>query len=157
VEFVPMSTTATRMRADAIRSLAMRTIAPLVVLAALLVLAAPALGGNGITPLVPKRGDTVPVGSRPVFKGKVKGRGPVWVHVCRFARKNADGLICTDAAVMKAHRRGGRFSVRARFFDFPAFWLNRPGRYYWQAHRISCERGLGDCRLEGPVVRFRVG
>ena len=66
-------------------------------------------------------------------------------------------MICTGEAVAKARRRGGRFSHRARYWDLPAFWLNRPGVYYWQAHRISCERGLGDCRLEGPVVRFRVG
>ena len=129
----------------------------LAVLAAQLVLAAPALAGNGITPVSPKRGDTVPKGSRPVFKGKVAGPGPVWIRVCRSPRKNAKGLICADEAVMRAHRRGGRFSVRARFFDFPAFWLNRPGRYYWQADRISCVRSLSDCRLEGPVVRFRVG
>jgi hypothetical protein len=129
----------------------------LAVLAAQLLLAAPAQAGNGITPLSPQRGDTVPEGSRPVFKGKVKGRGRVWIHVCRSPRKNAKGLICSQEAVMRAHRRGNRFSVRARFFDFPAFWLNRPGRYYWQAHRISCERGLADCRLEGPVVGFRVG
>jgi len=126
-------------------------------LAALLLLAAPAFAGNGITPLSPKRGDTVPEGSRPVFKGKVKGRGPVWIHVCPSPRKNARGLICTRDAVVRTHRRGARFSVKAPFFDFPGFWLNRPSTYYWQAHRISCERGLGDCRLEGPVVRFRVG
>ena len=126
-------------------------------LAVLLLLVSDAVAANGITPVSPQRGDTVPAGSRPVFKGKVRGRGPVYIHVCRSPRKDAEGLICTREAVAKARRRGRRFSHRARFWDLPAFWLNRPGVYYWQAHRISCEHGLGDCRLEGPVVRFRVG
>ena len=39
--------------------------------------------------------------------------------------------------------------------DFPGFWLNRPGTYHWQAYRLACVGG--DCRAEGPIVRFRVG
>ena len=45
---------------------------------------------------------------------------------------------------------------KARFFDFPEFWLNSPCTYYWQAHRISCENGIDDCRLEGQTVKFKV-
>ena len=53
--------------------------------------------------------------------------------------------------------KGGRFSAKMRFFDFPEFWLNNPGTYYWQAYRIDCEGDLSDCKQEGPVVKFRVG
>jgi hypothetical protein len=113
---------------------------------------------NGITPTSPKAGKTIPVGKRPTMKGKVSGPGQVYVYVCKSKRKDDDGLICTDEAIKRAKKKGGRFSVKLPFFDFPEFWLNSPGTYYWQAHRISCEGGnLNDCRKEGPIVKFKVG
>ena len=57
----------------------------------------------------------------------------------------------------QAKKKNGRFKLKAQFFDFPAFWLNTPGTYYWQAHRISCEGDINDCRQEGPTVKFKVG
>ena len=44
-----------------------------------------------------------------------------------------------------------------KFFDFPEFWLNSPGTYYWQAFRIACTAASSDCRKEGPIVKFKVG
>ncbi len=100
----------------------------------------------------------MPVGKRPTFKMKVKGQhNGVYVHVCKSPKKDADGLICTKESIGKAKKqRGSRYAYRAKFFDFPEFWLNNPGTYYWQAHRVSCEHGIGDCRIEGPVVKFKV-
>jgi len=123
-------------------------------------ISAPAADGatkNGITPIAPKKGSTVAVGSRPTFKMKVEGSGTVWVHVCKKPRLNGDGLICHKEMIKQARKKDGKYQVRADFFDFPAFWLNSPGTYYWQAHRIKCEGGVSDCRQEGPVVKFRVG
>jgi hypothetical protein len=61
-------------------------------------------------------------------------------------------------AIKRAKKRSGRFSVKLPFFDYPEFWLNSPGTYYWQAHRIACEGGdISDCRQEGPIVKFKVG
>jgi hypothetical protein len=126
--------------------------------AAFALLAAPALGAGGITPIAPLKGATVAAGERPTFKLKVRGTGSVWVHVCKSAKKDKDGLICDDESIGRAHRKtGNRFTYRPRFFDFPEFWLNSPGTYYWQAHRISCENGIDDCRIEGPTVKFKVG
>ena len=129
--------------------------------AALLVsalLAAPAYGANGVKPISPKAGDSVPAGKRPTFKVKVKGQHTgVFVHVCKSKRRVEDGMICHDEALGKAKRKGGgRYEFKAEFFDFPAFWLNQPGTYYWQAYRTWCEGGLDDCKQEGPVVKFRV-
>ena len=135
-----------------------RVILSAAVAAALLI--APAAYGatkNGITPVSPKKGSTVAVGSRPTFKMKVQGSGTVWVHVCKKPRLNGDGLICHKEMIKQARKKDGKYQVRADFFDFPAFWLNSPGTYYWQAHRIKCEGGVSDCRQEGPVVKFRVG
>ena len=125
--------------------------------AAFVLVGSNALAGGGITPVSPKKGDSVPAGKRPTFKMNVHGPGQVWVHVCDSKRKDADGLICTDESIGRARRKqGSRFEYKARYFDFPDFWLNTPGTYYWQAHRISCEDGIDDCRIEGPIVRFKV-
>jgi hypothetical protein len=133
----------------------------LLALAALLAVPTVAFGAtkHGITPKSPKAGSTIPVGKRPTMKGKVKGPGQVWVHVCKSKKKDDDGLICSDEAIKRAKKKNGKFSVKLPFFDFPEFWLNTPGTYYWQAHRIACIAGsdLSDCRQEGPIVKFKVG
>jgi hypothetical protein len=130
---------------------------PAVLLASAL-LAAPAYGANGVKPISPKAGDSVPAGKRPTFKVAVKGRHTgVFVHVCKSKRRDAEGMICRDEALGKAKRKArGRYEYKAEFFDFPEFWLNNPGTYYWQAYRTWCEGGLKDCKQEGPVVKFRV-
>jgi hypothetical protein len=136
----------------------MHRLAATAALAALALLAPAALGAGGITPISPKKGDTVPAGQRATFKMKYSGKGPIYVHVCKSSRKDNDGLICDNESIGKARKTSSTRAVyRARFFDFPEFWLNSPGTYYWQAYRISCENGIDDCRIEGPIVKFKVG
>ena len=53
-------------------------------------------------------------------------------------------------------KRGSRYEHKAKFFDFPEFWLNSPGTYYWQAYRTACNAAITDCKAEGPVVKFKV-
>jgi hypothetical protein len=112
---------------------------------------------HGITPLAPKAGATVPVGQSPTFRMRVKGSGNVWVHVCRTAKVRRDGTICSKESIGQAKRVGKEYRFTPPFFDYPDFWLNEAGTYYWQAHRIDCRGGGRDCRQEGPVVRFSVG
>ena len=119
--------------------------------------AASAATKHGITPLAPKAGKSVPAGKSVTFKMRVKGKGPVYVHVCKNKKKNADGVICFNAAIGQAHKKGGSYRYTSKFADFPAFWLNNPGTYYWQAFRIACEGGdISDCNQESPIVRFKV-
>ncbi len=136
----------------------MRRLIAAAALAAIALLAPAALGAGGITPISPKQGDTVPAGQRATFKMSYSGKGPIYVHVCKSSRKDNDGVICSKESIGKARKTSSTRAVyRAKFFDFPEFWLNNPGTYYWQAHRISCENGIDDCRIEGPVVKFKVG
>lgn len=135
----------------------MRTTVALIAAAALLSPAA-ASGAtkNGITPLAPKAGAIVPVGQSPTFRMRVKGSGTVWVHVCRSAKLRRDGTICSKESIGQAKRVGKEYRFTPPFFDYPDFWLNQPGTYFWQALRIDCKVGRRDCRQEGPVVRFLV-
>ena len=113
---------------------------------------------NGITPVTPKAGKTVDAGSRPVFKVRSKGKGTVWVAVSKSAKRDKDGVIKSseDTFFKRMRKQGGLFQVRATFFDYPEFWLNSPGTYYWQAYRIDCTGDLDDCKREGPVVKIKV-
>jgi hypothetical protein len=109
---------------------------------------------HGVTPLAPKAGSSVPAGESPTFRMRVRGKGQVWVHVCKSAKKNRAGIICNKESIGRAKRRNGVYRFTPQFFDFPEFWLNSPGTYYWQAFRIACAGS--DCDQEGPVVKFRV-
>ncbi len=111
---------------------------------------------NGITPVSPKANTTVATGATPTFKMKVRGKGQVWVHVCKSKKKNADGVICNDESIGQARKNGRTYQYTPKFFDFPDFWLNSPGTYYWQAHRIDCSTGTSDCLKEGPIVKLKV-
>ena len=111
---------------------------------------------NGITPVAPKAGKSVPAGKSPTFKARATGPGTVWVHVCKSKKKDKNGVICHKASIGQAKKKAGVFRYKPQFFDFPGFWLNSPGTYYWQAHRIACEGTTSDCRQEGPIVKFRV-
>jgi hypothetical protein len=115
---------------------------------------------NGITPTSPKAGKTIPAGKRPTLKGRVNGSGSIFVHVCKNKKKDKEGVICPDPskaeAIQQAKRKGNKFSVKMKFFDFPEFWLNAAGTYYWQAYRIDCSGG-SDCKKEGPIVKVKVG
>ena len=70
--------------------------------------------------------------------------------------KNADGVICSEESIGRAKKKGGTYQYKPKFFDFPEFWLNSPGTYYWQAHRIRARRRE---RLPagGGIVKFKVG
>ncbi len=125
---------------------------------ATLILLAPTAAGvtkNGITPISPKKGDSVPAGKRPTFKMRYSGPGQIYVHVCKSKAKDDEGLICFDESIGRAKKTSGtRAQYKAKFFDFPEFWLNNPGTYYWQAHRIKCGGSTSDCRQEGPIHRL---
>jgi hypothetical protein len=135
----------------------LRSLAGVLATGVLLASAAPALAASGITPLSPKSNATVPTGKSPTFKMRVKGAGQVWVHVCKSKKKNADGVICSDESIGRAKKSGGVYQYKPKFFNFPEFWLNSPGTYYWQAHRIQCEGNINDCLQESAIVKFKVG
>lgn len=109
---------------------------------------------NGVTPLSPK--GTIAVGKQPTFKMRVSGPGAVYVHVCKSRKKDSEGVICTTESIGQARRKNGVFIYRPKLFTYPGFWMQTPGTYYWQAHRIQCEGDLDDCRQEGPIVRIGV-
>jgi hypothetical protein len=121
---------------------------------------------NGLTPLTPKAGKTVKQGSQPTFTGRVTGAGRLWIVVSSSPKRNRWGLIgLSDGGrttrrlevLQRAKRVDDRFRRRALYYEYDGWWLNTPGTYYWQAHRVNCSEDGNDCYQEGPVVKFEVG
>jgi len=132
-----------------------RTLALAVILSVATVGSAVATTKNGITPVAPKAGTSVPQGKAATFRMKVAHPGAgVFVNVCKSKHKDKDGVICSKVTILQAKKHKGTWEAKQKFFDFPAFWLNNPGTYYWQAYATTCNGG--DCKAEGPVVRFKV-
>jgi hypothetical protein len=109
-------------------------------------------------PIKPKPNATLAVGKTPWFKVRSTGRGTVWVHVSKSAKRGADGVIGDDAVIAQAHRKGRFFVVRPQSFDYPGFWAKQRKKWYWQPYRIACgeERRAHDCKVEGRVRSFRL-
>ena len=134
-----------------------RTLAISAFLALTLTGTAAAATKNGITPHAPKAGTSIPAAKAVTFRMRVAHPGTgVVVSVCKSSKKDKEGVICRKATFLQAKKRNGVFQAKQKFYDFPAFWLNNPGTYYWQAYRIECTGSSSDCKQEGPVVRFKV-
>ena len=160
-----MSTTATRTGARARyrvgRPCAERSPWPLSRRSSSLAAPAGAVTKNGITPSRRRPATRSPSGRAFVFKLNVQGperRAPSCT-VCKSKRKDADGIICHegDDRQGRSTSTARASSTRRKFFDFPGFWLNSPGTYYWQAYRIALRRGHLGLPAEGPIVKFKVG
>lgn len=108
------------------------------------------------SPVSPANGASLPAGKTPTFKVRSSGAGTVWIHISKSARKNREGVIGNDAHIGQARKvRGTTFSHKPKFFNYPAFWANQRRTWYWQAYRIACGE-QADCKVEGPVRRFRL-
>ena len=92
-----------------------------------------------------------------MFKLRITGdHHGVFVHVCKSKRKDKDWMICNDETIGRAKKKAGsRFEYKQKLFDFPEYWLNNSGTYYWQAYRTHAPT-ITDCKAEGQIVHFKV-
>jgi len=106
--------------------------------------------------VTPRNGAKLREGRTPLLSVRSSGKGQVWVHVSKSKKRDSAGVLKTDASIGRAKPKGGVYTYKPKYFDFPAFWANTPGRYYWQAHRIACgeEPKASDCRVESTIRSF---
>lgn len=116
---------------------------------------APAKPSSGIKIVSPTDRTNVRAGRGVSFRLRVKAKGTVFVTVSTSSKKGKNGTIRNDAAVGVARKHGSLRIYRAKLYDYPEFWLNKPRTYYWQAYRIVPSNGKA-VRRAGPVVRLRV-
>lgn len=107
--------------------------------------------------VTPKQAATVEAGRPFTFKVRSGGGFGVFVTVSTSRRTDADGVLAEDVYFTKLIARKGGLHTR-KTPVYPAlddYFLNAPGRYYWQPYRIDCSTQK-DCKVEGRIRSFVV-
>jgi hypothetical protein len=128
--------------------------------AATLLLAAPAFAQVAPPTLVsPSKGKSITHGK--VFTFKVKAEVPegtgVFLKVSKSKKVGDDGTLVKDIYFRAMKRSGGSWVKKVeRYAALTSHFLNKPGRYYWQAYSIDCSAGSDDCNIESDIRTFRI-
>jgi hypothetical protein len=107
------------------------------------------------TLLTPARSSVVTAGSPIVFRIRTHARDRfLWLNVSRSRARHKCGVIGHDVAWEQfvATGRAGVYQAKPHYSDFPSLWMNTPGTYYWQAHRIA---GRDGC-VESAISVLRI-
>jgi 1-acyl-sn-glycerol-3-phosphate acyltransferase len=123
---------------------------------ALLVPAAPVLA-DGPRPISPSNGKTQRLGVPFTFKVSDPSEGSVFIAVSKSRAKRADGTLKDQATWFRkmGGNRGTRTKKVERYQFLTSHFLNRRGKWYWQAWRIDCAE-QEDCNVEGPIRSFTI-
>jgi hypothetical protein len=85
----------------------------------------------------------------------------VWTTIASRKRVRRGELQSHRSAtgVFSSMRRrgGGRYTFKPTLYTFPAYFLQRPGRCWRQAHHIDCAvRSAPRCRIVSAIRSFTV-
>ena len=113
---------------------------------------------SGPTPVAPTNGKTLKRGVQFTFKVRADAENGVFLKVSKSKRLGSDGTLASNVYFRSMGRNGGLWTKKVeRYAALRSHFLNRPGRYYWQAYLIECtEDGGDDCNVEGSVRSFRI-
>lgn len=128
--------------------------------AATLLAAAPASAQIAPTLSSPSNGKSIKRGVPFTFKAKLdsasEGSG-VFLKVSKSKKVGADGTLSNDIYFRSMKQSGGQWAKKVeRYAALSDHFLNRPGRYYWQAYSIDCSGGTDDCNIESTIRSFRI-
>lgn len=114
---------------------------------------------KGPSPRSPKNNKSYKKGTRFTFQVKSTGSGAVFLKVSKSKKRGKDGTLRSDVYFRKmARKKGTKTIYRKKAESYPAlddYFLNRRGKYYWQAYRINCS-AQKDCNVEGRIRSFRI-
>jgi hypothetical protein len=140
-----------------------RALAAAVVLVALL--AVPATAGAGTRPalLKPAKNAVVARGTQPTFVARDRSSAarqyPLYIRISATKRVTKVGELRPTKigtfSNMKRHA-GGRHTFLPTLYTFPTYFLQRPGRYWWQVRRIQCGVTPGRCLVFSKIHSFVV-
>jgi hypothetical protein len=128
--------------------------------AATLLVAAPAFAQVAPPTLVsPSKGKSITHGK--VFTFKVTADVPdgtgVFMKVSKSKKVGDDGTLANDIYFRAMKLSGGSWVKKVeRYAALTSHFLNRPGKYYWQAYSIDCSEGTDDCNIESEIRTFRI-
>lgn len=113
---------------------------------------------SGPSPLAPSNGKSLRAGKAFTFKVRSRQSGAVFLKISKSKKKGKDGTLAAkdDLYFRKMGRKGSTYSKKTeRYPALDDYFLNKRGRYYWQAYRIDCS-AQSDCNVEGPIRSFRI-
>jgi hypothetical protein len=113
---------------------------------------------SGPSPVAPTNAKTQKRGVPFTFKVRADAENGVFVKVSKSKKVGSDGTLASNVWFRSMGRNGGLWTKKVeRYAALRSHFLNRPGRYYWQAYLIECSvDGGDDCNVEGPVRSFRI-
>ena len=135
----------------------------LVVATAATLIAAPlASAQSAIAPTLsaPSNGKSLKRGVPFSFKAKLDtsstGSG-VFLKVSKSKKVGEDGTLANELYFREMKGSGGSYTKKVeRYAALSTHFLNKPGKYYWQAYAIDCSDGTEDCNIESEVRSFRI-
>jgi hypothetical protein len=133
-----------------------------VAIAATLLAAPLASAQSAIAPTLsaPSNGKSLKRGVPFSFKAKLdtasEGSG-VFLVVSKSKKVSGDGTLSSQLYFREMKGSGGSYSKKVeRYSALSDHFLNRSGKYYWQAYAIDCSDGTEDCNIESEVRSFRI-
>ncbi len=114
---------------------------------------------KGPSPRSPKHNKSYKAGKRFTFQVRSTQPGAVFLKVSKSKKKGKDGTLRNDVYFRKMGRKKGTKTLYTKKAEgYPAlksYFLNKRGKYYWQAYRIDCS-AQKDCNVEGRIRSFRI-
>jgi hypothetical protein len=81
----------------------------------------------------------------------------VFLKVSKSKKVGDDGTLKNDIYFRAMKQSGGTWTKKVeRYAALTSHFLNKPGRYYWQAYSIDCSGGTDDCNIESEIRTFRI-
>jgi hypothetical protein len=125
--------------------------------------AAPAFAQDVFAPtnVAPTNGKSIKRGVPFTFKVHLDenstGSG-VFLKVSKSKKVADDGTLANDIYFRSMKQgSGGMWTKKVeKYAALTTHFLNRKGRYYWQAYVIDCSEGTDDCNVEGKIGSFRI-
>jgi hypothetical protein len=134
-----------------------------IVAVCLAMFAAPAFAQDVFAPtnVAPTSGKSIKRGVPFTFKVHLDesstGSG-VFLNVSKSKKVKADGTLANSIYFRSLKQgSGGMWTKKVeKYAALTTHFLNRKGRYYWQAYVIDCSENTDDCNIEGKIGSFRI-
>ena len=125
--------------------------------------AAPAFAQDVFAPtnVAPTSGKSIKRGVPFTFKVHLDensaGSG-VFLNVSKSKKVKDDGTLANSIYFRSMKQgSGGMWTKKVeKYAALTTHFLNRKGKYYWQAYVIDCSEGTDDCNIEGKTGTFTI-
>ena len=100
------------------------------------------------------------LGSEPTFKVRDTSQAAkqyrlyITISTSKKTKKNGDLKQTKVGTFTSTTRKRNTFTYKAPDYSFPEWFMNRAGKYYWQAYHIDCN--VKGCHVHSKIRSFRV-